>query len=110
MAAPPLPPSLHVSDFFERKRRLAYHFAWLAMTLLLVQLAVGFVPAGGFFKRLLAVSAAVQMLDKRRFFRRTKGTGQIASALITYTICHSSLLESSWIRSRMRFSMRHLAA
>ncbi len=44
MAAPPLPPSLHVSDFFERKRRLAYHFAWLAMTLLLVQLAVGFVP------------------------------------------------------------------
>src|SRR5215831_11881024 len=44
MAAPPLPPSMHVSDFFERKRRLAYYFAWLAMTLLLVQLAVGFVP------------------------------------------------------------------
>jgi len=44
MAAPPLPPSLQVSDFFERKRRLAYHFAWLAMTLLLVQLAIGFVP------------------------------------------------------------------
>ena len=44
MAAPPLPPSLHISDFFERKRRLAYHFSWLAMTLLLVQLAVGFVP------------------------------------------------------------------
>src|SRR6516162_722469 len=44
MAAPPLPPSLHVSDFYERKRRLAYHFAWLAMTLLLVQLETGFVP------------------------------------------------------------------
>src|SRR5436190_3536286 len=44
MAVPPLPSSLHVSDFYERKRRLAYHFAWLAMTLLLVQLAIGFIP------------------------------------------------------------------
>jgi uncharacterized RDD family membrane protein YckC len=44
MPVEPLPASLHVSEFYERKRRLAYHFAWLSMTLLLVQLAVGFVP------------------------------------------------------------------
>jgi uncharacterized RDD family membrane protein YckC len=43
MVAPPLPASLHVSDFYERQRRLAYHFSWLAMTLLLVELSTGFV-------------------------------------------------------------------
>lgn len=30
-----------VSEFYERKRRLAYHFAWISMALLLVQLSVG---------------------------------------------------------------------
>src|ERR1051326_7662332 len=43
MDAPPLPATLHVSDFYERQRRLPYHFAWLSMTLLLVELSTGFV-------------------------------------------------------------------
>lgn len=41
MPPPPSPAGLRVSEFYERKRRLAYHFAWLSMVLLLVQLATG---------------------------------------------------------------------
>jgi uncharacterized RDD family membrane protein YckC len=41
MAQPPPPVPPRVSAFFERKRRLAYHFAWLSMTLLLVELSLG---------------------------------------------------------------------
>lgn len=35
------PDPARVSEFYERKRRLAYHFAWISMALLLVQLSVG---------------------------------------------------------------------
>src|SRR6185503_5833758 len=41
MPQPPSPSGLRISEFYERKRRLAYHFAWLSMVLLLVQLATG---------------------------------------------------------------------
>ncbi|MBI3854666.1 MAG: RDD family protein [Planctomycetes bacterium] len=39
MPQPPKPPA--VSPFYERKRKLAYHFAWLSMTFLLIQLFLG---------------------------------------------------------------------
>src|SRR5258706_1310256 len=41
MPPDPAGSSARVSEFYERKRRLAYHFAWISMTLLLVQLSVG---------------------------------------------------------------------
>jgi uncharacterized RDD family membrane protein YckC len=35
------PPSPAAWEFYERKRRLAYHFAWLSMALLLAELSMG---------------------------------------------------------------------
>src|SRR6266850_2567122 len=43
MAPRPPPKSSRVSEFYERKRRLSYYFAWLSMVLLLVELSLGFV-------------------------------------------------------------------
>lgn len=40
--APPKVPAIRVSEFYERKRRLAYRFAWLSMVFLFLDLAFGF--------------------------------------------------------------------
>src|SRR5438045_2274324 len=41
--ASPTPASPRFSEFYERKRRLSYYFAWASMALLMIQLSFGIV-------------------------------------------------------------------
>jgi uncharacterized RDD family membrane protein YckC len=64
MAQAPASPPLRVSEFYERKRRLAYQFAWVSMTLLLVQLWVGSVLEFYSHPRATAVGDSIWLLHR----------------------------------------------
>jgi uncharacterized RDD family membrane protein YckC len=64
MAQPLASPSVRVSEFYERKRRLAYHFAWVSMTLLLVQLSMGSVLEFYSHPRATAAGDSVWLLHR----------------------------------------------
>src|SRR5436190_8412564 len=74
MAQPPPPSGLRVSEFYERKRRLAYHFAWLSMVLLLVQLATGSVLEFYSHPRTAPAGASVCLLHRCLTQEETDGS------------------------------------
>jgi len=74
MAPPPPPKSSRVSEFYERKRRLSYYFAWLSMVLLLVELSLGFVLEFFSYPRLAAAEEGFTLFHRCLSREETDGS------------------------------------